>query len=250
MIAKLFVKGSSMRLHRIASAFLFLAASAPAAADIDRLQGLTQTEFHQLSEDLGSALSYKPLQPTAPLGAGGFDIGVAVTGTKLKHKDLWQRATGESDFPSTLPVPSLRASVGLPLNLDLSAMYSSVPKTGVTLWGGALSWAILDGSAALPAVGVRASYTKMFGVDQLDFSASGLDASLSKGFGPFTPYLGAGKVWSRSTPSSNTGLRNEDISQTKVFGGIGIKMSVVNIVFEYDRTGVANSYGAKLGLRF
>jgi hypothetical protein len=239
-----------MKLHRIAAALFLLAASAPAFADISRLQTLSQEEFHLLAEDLGAALSYKPLQPTAPLKAGGFDIGVAVTGTKLKHKDLFERATGESDFPSTLPVPSLRASIGLPLNFDVSAMYSSVPKTGVTLWGGALSWAAFEDNAALPAVGVRASYTRMFGIDQLDFNASGLDASLSKGFGPFTPYLGAGKVWSRSTPESTTGLRQESISQTKVFAGVGIKMSLVNFVVEYDRTGAANTYGAKLGLRF
>lgn len=239
-----------MRLHRLATSLLLLAASAPALADIDRIQTLSQTEFRLLSQDLGAALSYKPLQPIAPLNLGGFDIGVAVTGTKLKHKDLFERATGETDFPSTLPVPSLRASVGLPLNLDVSAMYSSVPKTGVTLWGGALSWAAFPGNATLPAFGVRASYTKMFGVDQLDFSTSGLDASLSKGFGPFTPYLGAGKVWSKSTPESTTGLREESIAQTKVFGGVGIKMSIVNFVVEYDRTGSINSYGAKLGLRF
>jgi len=239
-----------MRPQRIATAAALLFASAPALADIDRLQTLSQQEFRLLAEDLGSALSYKSLQPIEPLGAGGFDIGLAVTGTKLKNKELFERATGESDFPSTLPVPSLRASLGLPLNVDLTAMYSSVPKTGVTLLGGCLSWAAIPGSATLPAVGVRASYTRMYGVDQLDFNATTLDASLSKGFGPFTPYAGAGKVWSKSTPTSTTGLRAENVSQTKVFAGVGIKMSVVNFVLEYDRTGYANTYGAKLGFRF
>jgi len=239
-----------MKLHRIAAAFLLLAASAPALADIDRLQTLSQSEFRLLSEDLSSALSYKPLQPIEPLGFPGFDIGVAVTGTKIKHKDLFERATGESDFPSTLGVPSVRASIGLPWKFDLSGMYSSVPKTGVTLWGGALSWAAYGGSTWLPAFGVRASYTRMYGIDQLDFNSSGLDASISKGFGPFTPYLGAGKVWSKSTPESTTGLKPESISQTKVFGGVGLQITVVNLVVEYDRTGYANTYGVKLGLRF
>jgi hypothetical protein len=35
-----------------------------------------------------------------------------------------------------------------------------------------------------------------------------------------------------------------------VFAGVGIKVTVVNFVVEYDRTGVVNTYGAKLGLRF
>ena len=239
-----------MKPYRIATALLLAASSAPLHAEIDRLQTLTQAEFRLLAEDLGAALSYKPLQPTEPLGVPGFEIGVAATGTKLRHPELLQRATGDSDFPSRVVVPSLRVGVGLPGNFDLSAMYSSVPKTGVTLAGGALSWAFIAGNAALPAVGVRASYTKMFGVDQLDFYSTGLDASLSKGFGPFTPYLGAGKVWSKSTPESTTGLRPESLGQTKVFAGLGVKVTVVNFVVEYDRTGGANSYGAKLALKF
>ena len=239
-----------MKSHRIAVALLLAAASAPAFAEIDRLQLLTQPEFRALAEDMTAALSYKPLQPIEPLGFPGFDIGVAATGTQIKHQDLWARATGESDFPSTVVVPSVRASIGLPWNFDLSGMYSSVPKTGVSLAGGALSWALYGGSTWLPALDVRASYTKMFGVDQLDFNSSGLDASISKGFGPFTPYLGAGKIWSKATPQSTTILHPESFSQQKVFGGIAVKVTVVNLVVEYDRTGAVNSYGAKLGLRF
>ena len=39
----------------------------------------------------------------------------------------------------------------------------------LSLAGGALSWAFVPGGTWLPAIGIRASYTKMFGVDQLDF---------------------------------------------------------------------------------
>ncbi|OAI51566.1 hypothetical protein AYO46_07905 [Betaproteobacteria bacterium SCGC AG-212-J23] len=239
-----------MKSHRIATALLLAAASAPALAEIDRLQTLNQQEFRSLAEDMSSALSYKPLQPVEPLGFPGFDIGVAATGTKIKHQDLWVRATGNNDFPSTVVVPSVRASIGLPWNFDVSGMYASVPKTGIGLAGAALSWAAYGGSTWLPAIGARASYTKMFGVDQLDFDSAGLDASISKGFGPFTPYLGAGKVWSATTPQSTTGLQRESFSQTKVFAGIGVQITVVNFVVEYDRTGAANTIGAKLGLRF
>jgi hypothetical protein len=222
-------------------ALLLLAAGAPALAEIDQLQTLTQAEFRLLAEDLGSTLSYKPLQPTEAIGFPGFDIGVAVTGTKIKHQDLFVRATGDSDFPSTVVVPTVRVGIALPWDFDLNAMYSSVPKTGISLAGAALSWAAYNGSTWLPAFGVRASYTKMFGVDQLDFYSAGLDASISKGFGPFTPYLGAGKVWSESTPHSSTGLQRESLGQTKVFAGVALKITVVNLVVEVDRTGDANT---------
>ena len=176
-----------MKPNRIAAALLLLAASAPALAEIDQLQTLTQQEFRSMSEDLGAALSYKPLTPAEPLGLFGFDIGVAATGTRLKHPELFERASGNPDFPSTVVVPSVRASLGLPFSFDASVLYSSVPKTGMSLWGGALSWAVISGDTAWPALGVRASFTRLFGVDQLDFDTAGLDASISKGFGPFTP---------------------------------------------------------------
>src|SRR5688572_24473114 len=170
-----------MKFHRIAIATLLASASAPALAEIDQLQTLTQAEFHEVAKDLGAALSYKPLQPIEAIGFPGFDIGVAATGTKIKNQDLFRRATGSDDFPSTVVVPSVRVGVALPFDFDLNAMYSSVPKTGISLAGAALSWAAYNGSTVLPAFGVRASYTKMFGVDQLDFNSAGLDASISKG---------------------------------------------------------------------
>lgn len=239
-----------MKPHRLATAALLLAASSSALAQIDQLQALSQQEFRAISEDLGAALSYKPLAPTAPLGVTGFDIGVAASATRIKNSELFDRASGSSDFPATIVVPSIRVAKGLPFNLDASLMYSAVPKTGIKLWGGALSWAFVPGSSVMPALGVRASHTRLQGVEQLDFNSTGLDASLSKGFGPLTPYAGAGKIWSASTPSSATGLRRESFSQTKVFAGVGFNVALVNFVVEYDRTGGMNSYGAKLGLRF
>ena len=44
------------------------AVSLPVAAKDINIQPLNQSDFHALSEDLGAALSYKPLTPTAPLG--------------------------------------------------------------------------------------------------------------------------------------------------------------------------------------
>src|SRR5260221_1663187 len=235
-----------MKPNRLVAGLLLLAASVPALAEVDRLKPLTRQESGALPEDVGAGLSYKPLQPIEPLGVLGFDIGVAATATKLKHPELLQRASSSGDSLSTVVVPSLRASLGLPWSFDLSAMYSSVPKTGAQLAGGALSWAFVSGGTWMPAIGVRASYTRLYGIDQLDFSTSGLDGSLSKGFGPFTPYIGAGKLWLASTPISTTGLQRETFSQTKGFGGISINISVGNFGVQNDKTGAANSYGGKL----
>jgi hypothetical protein len=240
-----------MNLKRgLVVASLFAASLPVAAADINQIQTLTQDEFHKLSQDLGAALSYKPLTPTTPLGITGFDIGLAVTATKMENSAVLKKA-GAGDH-STLPVPSLRVHKGLPLDLDVGVMVGAVPGTNVRLYGGELRYAIVSGGAAMPAIGIRGSYTKLAGVDQLDFNTRGVDLSISKGFLMFTPYAGIGKVWVASTPKGlpTSTPAKESLSLNKVFVGVNLNFGLTNLAFEGDRTGEATSYGAKLGFRF
>jgi len=240
-----------MNLKRgLVVASLFAVSLPAVASNIDNLKALSQPEFRALSEDLGAALSYKPLTPTTPLGITGFDVGLAVTATKIKNSDLLQKA-GAGDH-STLPVPSLRLNKGLPLDIDVGLMVGAVPGTNIRLYGGELRYAIVSGGAALPAIGIRGSYTKLTGVDQLDFNTKGVDVSISKGFLMFTPYAGVGKVWAASTPKDipPPGLSKESFSLNKVFVGFNLNFGLTNLAFEGDRTGKATSYGAKLGFRF
>lgn len=217
--------------------------------DLDQLQDLVQGQFRGLSEDLGAALSYKPLIPAEPLGITGFDIGLAVTGTQIENDAAFDIASND-DFSSTLPAPSIRVHKGLPLGIDVGAMYSAMPGSNIKLWGGEVRYAIVKGNVALPAVAIRGAYTKLTGVDQLDFDTKSVDVSVSKGFTVFTPYAGVGKVWVTSTPDGSTGLAEESPSLTKLFVGTNINFGLLNLDFEVDRTGDANSYGAKVGWRF
>jgi hypothetical protein len=240
-----------MNLKRgLVLASLFAVSLSAVAADINKIDQLTQDDFHKLSQDLGAALSYKPLTPTAPLGLTGFDVGVAVTATSIKNSDVLQKA-GAGDH-STLPVPSLRVHKGLPFGVDVGVMVGAVPGTNVRLYGAELRYAIVSGGAATPAIGVRGSYTKLTGVDQLDFDTKGLDLSISKGFAMFTPYAGVGKVWAASTPKNipTATPTKESLSMSKVFVGVNMNFGLVNLAFEGDRTGEDSSYGAKLGFRF
>jgi len=229
--------------------FLVVFLAGPAwAQKIDRLQGLAQQEFRQLSEDLGGALSYRPLTPTEPLGITGWDLGVAVTGVKLGHQDLLERATSDS-VPATLPIPTLRLNKGLPLGFDVGVLYAKLPGSDIQFYGGELRYAILKGGITQPALGVRGSFTKLSGVDQLDLNTRGLDLSISKGFAFFTPYAGAGRVWVKSDPHAGF-LHSEDFSLNKVFIGAGMKWVLFNLNLEADRTGPVTGYSIKAGLRF
>lgn len=87
-----------------------LAQPAFAANNITTLQNLGQADFNALSEDLGSALSYKPVAPAAPLGITGFDLGLEVTQTDMsKSSQVWSKILGRRKYRQQ-PVCSQAAS--------------------------------------------------------------------------------------------------------------------------------------------
>jgi hypothetical protein len=220
------------------------------AANIDNIGGLNQSQFKSFSEDLGSALSYKPVTPAEPLGILGFDLGIEVTDTKLQNPALWTTATNGVFTSDSLILPKIHAFLGLPLNFDVGAFYSEAPNADIKLYGGELRYAIIEGGTATPAVAIRGSLTKMTGVDQLSFDTKGLDVSISKGFAMFTPYAGVGEVWSDSTPNGIPTLTKESFNQNKFYVGCNLNILLMNLDLEYDKTGSDQSYSAKLGVRF
>jgi len=231
------------------AAFLATIPSANAADDIDQINQLIQTDFRRLSEDLGAALSYKAVIPATPLGLTGFDVGVEVTATQLENRDAWERASSGT-APDTLYVPRLHVHKGLPAGFDVGAFYTSVPGSNIELWGAELRYAIIQGGTITPALGLRGTYSKLSGVDQLDFHTKGLELVVSKGFVIFTPYAGVGRVWTVSEPVGVTNVSKEEFTQGKYFVGGNVNLGLINLALEADKTGDATSYGAKLGFRF
>lgn len=238
-----------MKRHLLAAGLVCAGTPAWAGSfDIVNLQNTNQAQFYDLAQDLGAALSYKPLEPAEPLGVGGVDIGAVFTGTDLRNTAQVQHAISGSIY-SVLPVPTVRATLGLPYNMDFGAMYSRVPNSGINLWGADLKWAVLPGGIALPAVALRASVTRLDGVNQLGFETIGADVSVSKGFLNFTPYGGIGEVWSNAS-TEGLPLQQEKITQGKVFVGCGVNLGIADVTIEGDSTGGIRSISAKIGFRF
>lgn len=229
---------------------LILASALAARAEgFDQLGTLAQQQFRLLSEDLGAALSYKPLIPAEPLGITGFDIGVEAGATDLQSTAVLEQAIGEN-VPGMLPIARLHAHKGLPLGIDIGLSYSVIADVDVELWGGELRYAILKGGVATPALAVRGSFTRVQGVDQLDFETRAVDLSISKGFALLTPYAGIGRVWVTSTPKGVATLTEEDFGLAKYFAGLNLALGIISLAAEADRTGEAWTYSGKFALRF
>lgn len=239
-------------LQRAAAAVALMGlASLAHADDIDLTQLLgVQGDFRLLSEDLGAALSYKPIAPGEPLGLLGVDIGLELTATDLEASKVYQRVT--SDSTDYLLVPKLHVHKGLPLRLNVDAFYSTVPDSNIELFGGALGFSLLEGGVATPALTVRATATKLSGVDGLDLDTQGIELTISKGFAILTPYAGIGRVHVKSEPTgiAASALRKESFDLDKFYAGLNINLGLLNFAFEADKTGDAASYSGKFGFRF
>lgn len=203
---------------------LALVVSPVLAADINFITPISQSDFKDLSKEAGAFLGYRNMAPAASLGITGFDVGAEVSAMRINNS-YWDKAFG-SDAPSYLVIPKIRARKGLPFGIDVGAMYSYVPDSNIKLYGAELSKSILAGSIATPAVGVRATYTKLAGVNDLKLQTYGVDASVSKGFLFITPYAGAGFLRVDSEAKGNLKstvspyLKKEGINVTRFFGGI------------------------------
>lgn len=235
------------------SFFLFTAVVSDAIAggnDIQLTSGLSENDFKDLSKQVGLFISYIPLAPAEPLGILGFDIGVEVTGVKIDSgSSFWKKAVSDGNPPDYIVLPKLHVQKGLPLGIDVGAIFATVPGSNIKLYGGELKWAVLKGSIVSPAVAIRGSYTTLAGVDDVDVSTYGLDASVSKGFGPFTPYGGIGQVWISASENAGLGFDDASTSATKLFVGTKISLLIISIALEADFSDI-NMYSARAGISF
>ncbi|MBI5197610.1 MAG: hypothetical protein HZA19_03270, partial [Nitrospirae bacterium] len=176
------------------------------------------------------------MSPAEPLGITGFDVGVEGTFAKIKSDAAyWTQAVSDSAPPDYLIIPKLHAQKGLPFGFDVGAILAKAPGSNVSLIGGELKWAILKGTMVTPAVAVRGSYTQLLGVDDLDLQTIGLDASVSKGVGPLTPYGGVGMVKIKASENvAALPLEDVDTSVTRFFVGAKLSILLFNLVAEAD----------------
>lgn len=238
--------------HLSSFALIAVVATLPSTARASAFESLeallSQDNFEALAENLGAATQYRGVTPTEPLGIIGFDVGISLTATEINDDIVDLASDGDFDLSQIL-IPKLHIHKGLPFGFDIGGFASAIPETDITLIGAELRYAIFDGSTVTPAVGVRAAFSSVEGLDQLDVTNLSLDLSISKGVLIFTPYAGLGVVVTDAEASDEFGFEDETVTQEKVYVGLNINVGL-NVTIEADRTGDFTSFSAKAGFRF
>lgn len=215
--------------------------------DLDIQPGASQADFRDVAKDLAGALAYKSVSPAEATGLTGFSIGVVGTWVDTSHQDAWRNLTGEK--VDGVPMVGINLQKGLPLGIDVGASFSTVPSSDANLFGAEVRWALLEGGVATPAIAVRGTYSKLSGVDDVDYQSYGTDVSISKGFGPLTPYAGVGYLWSKIEADDQFGLDDEKPDGSRVFVGLRLT-ALLGFTPEYEHVNGNDVFNLRIGFAF
>jgi hypothetical protein len=221
------------------------------AKDIEFSGSMTNSDFKDFTKELGTAIQFNPMGPAEPLGITGFDISLELSAVDIGNdKDYWKNMSDDNDPASYLIFTRLHAQKGLPYNIDIGAMYEAAADSNIQAFGLELKWAILDGSAATPAVAVRTSYSQLTGVDDLSLNTIGADVLISKGILMFTPYAGLSVASVNSSEDSDK--VDLDNVHTAIYNGlIGVQASLTILSFKAEVSiGEIPKYNFSVGLKF
>lgn len=205
-----------------------------------------QSQFDDLSADLGAAFGYHSLMPAGARDTlnlpFALEVGAAAVVSPVSSADDINDGLSASadmaDLPGHVVVPSLRANASFPYDISVGAGFAQVPGTDVTHLGGELRWSIYDFPGP-GVVGVRGTASTVNGIDELSLTTLGGEAVVSANLGLAEPYGHAGLQQVSSDPDI-AGLDSVSTTQTKI--GAGVRVGVLPFL---NVTGEINSLGGR-----
>jgi hypothetical protein len=241
---------AKQRLH-LAALLIVFALPVFAQNDVEFDPGITEEQFATFSRLMAQGIYATPVDPARARGLLGFDVGVAATAVPVDVNAAYWQNSVSNDFTLSdhLVVPRAVVSKGLSV-ATISAMYSQVPDSDISVIGAALDVPIINGGLVKPTLAIRGSYATLRGVDNFDLNTYGAEVFLSKGFGPVTPYAAAGIARSDAqgnvtTPTFAAVILNDKATSNRITIGVKLSLLIPKIVIEATQ-GEERSYAAKV----
>ena len=232
---------------------LLMMTSMSFAQDIEVSGGMTDSDFKDFALELGSAIAFSPMAPAEPLGITGFDVSLEATVADISDGErYWENMSKDGDPSSFLMFTKLHAMKGLPYNIDIGAMVGSVANSNVQAWGLEIRYAILEGTAATPALGVRGTYSQMTGVSDVKLEQYSGDLLISKGILMFTPYAGV-SVFKLLAKETSDDIDTDTVDEYQFKGLAGIQVTpfpLLSIKAEGVVGGAVPQYNLSVGVKF
>ena len=218
--------------------------------------------FRVFARELAAGLTSVNLSPPETLGHAGFAVNSELSVVNFQTQSFvfptQQRlddvSSGGSAPSGTVLVPSVHVRKGLPFSLEVGTRVAWIEKSRMGAATLEAKWALNEGFAYLPDVGIRAFATRLLNSRDFDLTAGGVDLGVGKQFAvggmlTLTPYVGWNLVWVSAIPGDidfNPGRSTRDATADGSRAG---QLSNITVYENVDFGANAHSrfYG---GLRF
>ena len=223
---------------------------------------VTQNQFDSACRELGLASAVIPLAPSEPLGLTGVDVGLGFSVVDIRDEEEFWKAAAERNPSPVFILPQIIVRKGIPCGIDLGVSYTPVViGNDYSLVGAEAKWSFLEGSMLTPALAVRLDYHRLIGTDDLTLQTTCGDISISKGFGPITPYTGIGMVFIFAHPDapeycdphsfdqcSPEALEPAELRELKGYAGVRLTLGCIQVNPEIDLARDFLIYSLKFGI--
>jgi len=220
---------------------------------------LSRDAWRQFTREAGLVTYFRPLADARPMGKGKFEVSAVQWQTAIDHHDdAWNDTFVHPDSThylfdgSRLPIPGLMVRAGVGEKTDVGLYVTKNPGANYGFVGGQVQRSLVGGASHEWAAAVRASFTSLYGPEDLDFAVIGWDVVASREirltkWAALSPYAGVSSYLARAhEKSAVVDLKDEYEGGSQVMVGTTLQVSGVRLAMEYNRASV-NSVSFKVG---
>ena len=210
---------------------------APASAQFfDLRPGLTQEQFKEFTGELGSVLRARQLGDTTTLGKGNIDVNVQFASASVDDsRGAWTNTLSNPNAYDRLgrpmSFPRIVARFGVAERVDVGAWGAFETQQHFGMLGIDTTVALLRQGPTRPvSVSIRPSLMSLVGPSDLLAGNVSVDVSVSRAFGPWSPYAGLGASSSGALErSGNVKLNPTDAGESFAFAGLAFHWRGLNL---------------------
>jgi hypothetical protein len=221
---------------------------------------LTQTAWHQFTQEAGLVAYFRPLSDARPMGKGHFELSMLQWQTGIDDKDAaWNDTFVHPDSThwlfegDGLKFPGLMVRAGVSGNTDVGVYFTKSPGANYGFYAAQVQHTLVQNPTRTWAAAARVSFASMYGPDDLDLRVYGADVLASRTialtrWAALSPYVGGSTYMSTThEKSSVVNLADEHVLGAQAMAGAALQISKARLAVEYNVSKV-NSFSMKVGI--
>ena len=221
---------------------------------------LTQSAWHQFTQEAGLVAYFRPLSDARPMGKGHFELSMLQWQTGIDDADAaWNDTFVHPDSThwlfegSGLAFPGLMLRAGVAGSTDVGLYLTRTFAANYGFYGLQLQRSLVRDSTDDWAAAARVSFVSMYGPEDLDFTVYGVDLVASRKvdvwqWAAVSPYVGVSTYLSTShEKTAAVTLDDERVPGAQAMAGAAVQLSMARLGVEYSAARV-RSLSLKVGI--